>query len=103
MTATFSTKDNKLFIDGKQVIKAWESINGWYWFGVKRDHEQDSYLGNGEVIRNDTIWFGYVQGLCDEWGYFSEGELQSLVCEGKAWRIKERDIPFAGRQEGGQQ
>jgi hypothetical protein len=30
--AKFEEKDEKLFIDGKEVIRGWESFNGWYWF-----------------------------------------------------------------------
>ena len=101
MTASFSSNGKKLLIDGKPVIKAWESFSGWYWFATEKVQVQDSDLGNGEVIKNDTIWYGYVQGIEEEWGDFSEGELQSLVCDGKAWRIKEIDLPTAGRRNAG--
>lgn len=103
MTASFTSKDGKLFIDGKKVLKAWESFSGWFWFATEKVRMQDSDLGDGEVIRNDQIWFGYVQGFDEEWGDFSEGELQSSVCDGKVWRIKEIDLPSAGRRGSGQQ
>ena len=36
-----------------------------------------SDLGDGKAIP-DTIWFGYVQSLEEEWGYFSQAEIESL-------------------------
>ena len=91
----FETKDGKLFIGGKEVLKGWESFTGWFWFGVEVDRTQDSVI-NGQVHKNDKIWFGYVQGLCDEWGYFSEAEINSL--KPKTWEIKPQDLPYAGRR-----
>lgn len=96
--AKFEEKEGKLFIDGKQVLKVWESISGWFWFAVEKVQTQDSDLGNGEVLKNDTIWYGFVLGIEEEWGDFSEGELQSLVCDGKVWRVKEMDLPSSGRR-----
>lgn len=88
------TKDGKLVIDGKEVVKGWESYSGGYWFAVDKNHEQISLINGKEV--KDVIWFGYVQGLSDEWGYFSEAEIDSL--KPKTWEIQPQDLPYAGRR-----
>lgn len=93
--AKFESKDNQLYIDDHLVIKAWESYTGWFWFAVKKVCEQESDLGDGKGTP-DTIWFGYVQGLEEEWGNFSQAEIESLGM--KAWRIKDCDLPHAGRR-----
>ena len=98
--ARFEGKDGKLFIDGKVVLRGWESFSGWYWFAIKVDRKQDSVLDNGKVAKNDTIWFGYVQGIYEEWGYFSQAELESL--KPKVWEIPQKNLPWSGRRtEGG--
>ena len=94
--AKFESKDGKLFIDGKRVIKAWESFNGWYWFAVEKIQTQDSIMSDGSIAENDTIWFGFVQGLEEEWGDFSQAEIESLGA--RAWRIPEKNLPYSGRR-----
>ena len=74
--------DGKLSIDGKIVLKGWESFSGWYWFGVEKV--------------DDDRWFGFVQGLEEEWGYFSEAELKSLGA--KVWEIPSKNLSFSGRR-----
>jgi hypothetical protein len=86
--AEFKTKDGKLYIDGKRVIKAWESFSGWYWFATEKWAERD----------DDIIWFGFVQGFFDEWGTWSEAELQELMAKGMVWEIPEQNLPYAGRR-----
>lgn len=71
--AKFETKGKNLYIDGKKVLRGWESYSGWYWFATEKTGGQFSDLGDGKHIP-DTIWFGYVQGFEDEWGYFSQAE-----------------------------
>lgn len=95
-TKGFYSKDGDLFIDGKKVLKAWESFSGWYWFGVEIIQKQDSDMGDGTVIKDDTIWFGFVQGQENEWGDFSQGEIEALAP--KVWEIKKQDLPSAGRR-----
>ena len=94
--AKFETKGNKLFIDGKEVLKGWESFSGWYWFGTERTRTQDSWLDGG-VCKDDQIWFGFVQGLEEEWGYFSQGEIEAMG-KFKVWPIKAIDLPHSGRR-----
>jgi len=94
MTAKFEVRDGELFIDGKKVLKAWESFNGWFWFAVEKVREQISIIDGKEV--KDTIWFGFVQGFEEEWGYFSQAEIEKL--KPIAWEIPRKDLPYAGRR-----
>lgn len=88
---TFKTKNNELYIDGKKVIKAYESFSGWYWFATEKAETQDSVI-DGKVYENDTIWFGFEE----EWGYFSQAEIESLKL--RTWEIKKEDLAYAGRK-----
>ena len=94
--AKLETRDDGLYIDGSKVLKGWESFSGWYWFGIEIDSTQDSII-NGAVVPGDPIWFGYVQGLDEEYGYFSQGEIESMG-KYKVWPIKMQDLPHAGRR-----
>ncbi|MBU1613659.1 hypothetical protein KKC87_04530 [Patescibacteria group bacterium] len=91
MKAKFESKGNKLFIDGKKVLKGWESFNGWYWFATEKEDEGETEFGN------DTIWFGFVQGHEEEWGSFSQGEIESLG-KMKVWEIPQKALPYSGRR-----
>ena len=97
MKHNFEAKGSDLFIDGHKVIKGYESYSGWYWFAFELDHVQDSDMGNGQVILQDKIYFGLVQGQEEELGYFSEGEILALG-KYKVWEIKKKDLPFSGRR-----
>ncbi len=97
MNNTLETREDGLYIGGKKVLAGWESFSGWFWFGVERSHTQDSVLPPDQVIERDQIWFGFVQGLEEEWGYFSQGEIESLGPM-KVWKIKDVDLPHAGRR-----
>lgn len=92
--AEFSEKDGKLFLDGKEVLRGWESFTGWYWFATEKVQEQVSILNKKPV--KDTIWFGFVQGLEEEWGDFSQAELEAL--KPKVWEIPKRNLPYSGRR-----
>jgi len=95
------TVDGVLFVGKHRVLKAWESFSGWYWFGVEKSEErkigteQGGSMINGKEV-DDVIWFGFVQGLEEEWGYFSEAEIRSLG--NMAWPIKKCDLPYSGRR-----
>jgi len=93
--AKFTEKDDKLYIDGKKVLKGWESFSGWYWFATELDRTQDSVI-NGKTYKNDKIWFGYVQGQEEEWGYFSEAELKSLG--NRVWKLPSKSLSYSGRR-----
>lgn len=90
----FEERDGGLFINGLKVLHAWESFSGWYWFAVEKVREQVSDI-NGRPVR-DTIWFGLVQGFEDEWGDFSQAELEAL--SPRVWRIPQKSLPWAGRR-----
>lgn len=83
-------KNGKLYIKGKEVLKGWESMSGWYWFATEL--EEEDYGGH-------KLWYGFVQGMYDEWGSFWEGELNPLIRQGLVWEIKEIDLPHAGRRD----
>lgn len=93
--AKFTTDGKALFIDGKKVIKGWESFTGWFWFATEKSHEQESLI-DGEGV-NDLIWYGFVQGFEEEWGYFSQAEIESVGL--KAWRIPNKNLPYSGRRQ----
>ena len=93
--AKFEARGDDLFIDGKKVLYGWESYTGWYWFAVEKECDQQSDMGNG-VVKPDTIWFGYVQGLEEEWGNFSQAEIESLG--NRAWKIPQKNLPISGRR-----
>lgn len=100
----FETKGDDLFIDGKKVIKAWESFTGWYWFAVEKVEDRiPGQDGGGSIIDGqevrDTIYFGLVQGQYTEWGYFSEAELNGLIRKKMAWRIPKKAWPYSGRRD----
>ena len=91
----FEAKGAELYIDEKKVLRGWESFSGWYWFGVEKADKQDSVI-NGKIYQDDIIWYGLVQGFEEEWGYFSQAEIESL--KPKTWEIKKQDMPYAGRR-----
>ena len=87
--AKFETDGKNLYIDGKKVIRAWESWNGWYWFATEKIGEQVSIFDEARPVK-DTIYFGLVQRFVEEWGYFSQAEIERL-------RPK-KDLVYAGRR-----
>lgn len=93
----FEAKDGCLYLDGKKVVKGWESLSGWYWFATEKIGEQKTLRADGRSVR-DTIWFGFVQGLFDEWGTWSQAELEGLMSKGKVWEIPAKNLPYSGRR-----
>ncbi|MGA2585478.1 MAG: hypothetical protein ABSF88_00410 [Candidatus Aminicenantales bacterium] len=96
-----ATEDGGLEIDGRKVLKAWESFSGWYLFGFEiAETRTPGKDGGGSMIDGrevpDVIWFGLVQGFEEELGYFSEAELKAAAP--RVWQIKPRDLPYAGRK-----
>lgn len=71
-------------VNGRPILKAWESFHGWYWFGVE------------EV--EPGYWYGFVIGFYPEWGYFSEVELKELMKTGMVWEIKKHDLPYVSME-----
>lgn len=99
--AKFTSKGGKLLIDGKKVIKGWESYTGMYWFATekvetrRKGSETGGSMINGKEY-DDIIWFGYVQGQYEEWGNFSQKELE-LMGKMKVWSIPQKNLPWSGR------
>ena len=58
--AKFENKDDKLFIDGQEVIMGYESFTGWYWFVTEMVEKQTSVFPDGREFPNDEIYFGFV-------------------------------------------
>lgn len=93
--AEFKTKGDDLYINGKKVIKGYESFSGWYWFATDIVQKQDTLL-DGKVYKDDIIYYGLVQGLEEEWGDFSKAELEAL--KGKIWEIPKKNLVYSGRR-----
>ena len=91
----FEVKGNDLYIDGRKVIKGYESFSGWYWFATEIIQKQDTIL-NGKIHKNDTIYFGFVQGFEEEWGDFSKAQLESL--KPMVWEIPKKNLLYSGRR-----
>lgn len=73
-------------IDGKKIIRAWESWNGIYWIATEEVWKQDSII-DGKTYKDDQIYFGFVTGPhYPEWGYFSSTEVKLLFP--KVWELK---------------
>ena len=94
--AKFESKGTDLYIDGQKVLRGWESWSGWYWFATEKTRDQQSVLNDGRKVP-DTIYFGYIQGFEEEWGYFSQAEIESL--KPKTWEIPKRNLPYSGRRK----
>lgn len=92
MTAVI-IRDGK--VNGRPIIKAWESFSGWYWFATEKARDQLSDFGDGKGVK-DTIWYGFVIGICPEWGYFSQAEIERL--KPKTWQIEKRNIPYINKE-----
>jgi hypothetical protein len=99
--AKFEQKSDGLYIDGQKVLKAWESFTGWYWFATEKIEERKVADGGGSMIDgkevDDVIWYGFVQGIEEEWGDFSEAEILSLG-RMMAWELKGDGLLCAGRR-----
>lgn len=93
----FDAKGSDLYIDNQKVIKGYESFNGWYWFATEVARRQDSSLPNGRQVKNDIIYYGFVQGQEEEWGYFSKAKLESL--KPKVWTIPKKNLLYSGRRK----
>ncbi len=56
------------------------AAGNWMWFAMEGKQEKD-----------DFVFFGFVIGFAEEWGYFTLNELQNINVEG--FRV-ERDLHF---------
>jgi len=71
----YETQHDKDPIAQVKFFTPWSS---WNWYGTEFDGED--------------LFFGYVEGVCDEWGYFSLNELAEL--RGPGGLTVERDLYF---------
>jgi hypothetical protein len=39
----------RLFLNGKEVLRGWESLTGWFWFATEKVQEQMSLIDGKEV------------------------------------------------------
>jgi hypothetical protein len=95
LKARFEERNGELFINDRKVLHSWESFSGWYWFATKKVQDQISLI-DGKPVK-DTIWFGFVQGHFNEWGEFSQAEIESL--HPMTWKIPRKNLPWSGRRE----
>jgi hypothetical protein len=77
------------------VIKGYESFTGWFWFATEKEVIPASDTISG---KDETLYFGLVQGFEEELGYFSESELNELIKDGMVWEILPQDLPDSGRR-----
>jgi len=89
--------DGNLVVENHLVIAGYESFTGWYWFATEEADRQCSII-NDKEYPDDIIYFGFVQGYENELGYFSKAEIESMIPSLKVWKIKEHDLPYAGRR-----
>jgi len=94
--AKFEARDGELYIDGKRVLKGWETYNGIYHFATEDLGEQEFIIDGKEVKGRE--YHGFVQMFEDEWGPFTDAEFVPLIAAGKMWEIKKCDLPYAGRR-----
>jgi len=97
MKNIFEKKGDELYIDGNKVIKAYEGCNGWCWFAIEEACTQNSWI-DGKLYKDDTIYYGLVQGHEDKWDNFSKAELEALMPSLRVWEINKCDLPYAGRR-----
>ena len=94
--AKFETRSDELYIDNQKVLRGWESFSGWYWFATEKSRDQLSDFGDGNSVA-DTIWFGFIQGFEEEWGYFSQAEIERL--KPMTWEIPKKNLSYSGRRK----
>jgi hypothetical protein len=82
--AKFEEREGQLYIDNHKVIAGFESFSGWYWFATEK--------------LDKNTYFGFVQGLEEEWGNFSMLEIQPLILKGQIWPIPKANLVFSGRR-----
>ena len=85
--------DNSMKINGKNVIKIWESFSGWYWYAIE---DQGSYTGVGMDGKNVQAhaWYGYVQGMENEWGTWDSNELERAG----VWTVPKSNWGWTGKE-----
>lgn len=74
--------------DGKEekevVVKFFNPYSGWRWFVTEGEKQEDG----------DWLFFGLVEGIEKEWGYFTLSQLESIPTPFNLGI--ERDLHFKG-------
>jgi len=76
---SLDSTDGLSFNDRLFVVKFFCPNSDWQWYAVEFD--------------GSDIFFGYVKGFCNEWGYFSFHELSNTTLGGGVPAV-ERDLFF---------
>jgi len=74
-------KNGKKFIGKNEIISVWKSDKGFRWFATEISEIRSIESENGRSIingkpENDIIYYGLIIKQNEEWGYFSEKELE---------------------------
>jgi hypothetical protein len=77
------TTENTPLSEKKAVCKFFTPDSSWTWYAVEGEQEGDEF-----------VFFGLVEGLEREWGYFYLSELESV--RGPMGLPIERDLHFNG-------
>jgi hypothetical protein len=91
--ANIERGDGSMTIDGKTIIKIWESMSGWYWYATE---DQGSYTGvgaDGEDVQAHA-YYGYVQGFENEWGTWDSNELERAG----VWTVPKSNWGWTGKE-----
>ena len=78
LPALYAT-ENIALADKVAIVKYFTPWGNWSWYGIEYDPEQE-------------LFFGYVEGIDKEFGYFSLKELRSI--RGRYRLGVERDLHF---------
>jgi len=87
--------EGSIKIDGKDVIKVWETMNGWYHYAVEDKGEYIGVDADGNDVEAHE-WFGYTQGDFDEWGYFDSKEFDRNPM---VWEVPKSNWAWTGRSD----
>ena len=89
----FDTTDEKEPADIEIVVKFFCPWNQWSWYAYSGEPVLDDSSG---LPTGDFLFFGYVRGHYDEFGYFLLSELEEITAPGGLCLKIERDRFFNG-------
>ena len=82
--------DGGLQVEGKNVIKMWESMQGWYWYAIEDQGQYETADGG-----TAHAWYGFVQGFSEEWGTWDSIELE----QNGVWTVPKSNWHWSGRRD----
>lgn len=74
------------------IVKFFCPWNQWTWYAYEGQPVEDD---EGKPTE-DYLFFGYVRGVCEEFGYFLLSELEEITAPGGLCLKIERDLYFQG-------